>query len=135
MALTITASSVAIGSATTYVEVVQVGEAVTQGQPGYKHTDDKYYRTINTSAAAANCKGIFVTPAATNGYAVIARGDIIIGATVTKSQSYYVGGVAGEIELWSDIATGDTEYVTNLGTATSTTIIHVDPDASGVTKP
>lgn len=131
--LTQTPASVAAGE-TTFVEVVQVGEAVTQGMPGYKlSTDGKYYKAITTSAAAADVKGVFLTPASANGYAVIGSGPVNVGATLTQGVAYYASGTAGKIELSSDIASG--EYVTLIGIATSSSVLDVRPIASGVTKP
>lgn len=131
-----TAANVAIAGAGVSTRVVQVGEAVTQGQPGYLNSSDvKYYQAdADASAATANVAGVFLTPAAADGYAVIATlGPINVGATLTVGESYYVSDTKGGIKPSSDLATDD--YVTLLGIATSTSTLELSIQVSGVQVP
>lgn len=134
--LSITAASVGIAALGTQYTTVQVGEAVTQGQPGYPSTaDNLYYQTdANLSAAAAAATGVFLTAAATSGYAIFAqRGSYIPGATLTVGQTYCVSRTKGGICPIADLTTGD--YVTILGVATTTTALTLAINASGTPKP
>jgi hypothetical protein len=115
---------------------VQVGEAVTQGQPAYLNsTDVKYYQAdADASAAAANVAGIFLTPAAADGYAVLATlGPINVGATLTVGESYYASDTKGGIKPSADLASDD--WVTLLGIATTTSKLELSIQVSGVQVP
>src|SRR5690606_160513 len=58
-----TAANVAVGASTTPTRLVQFGEAVTQGQPLYQHTDGKYYQCdANDGVAKALAAVIALTP-------------------------------------------------------------------------
>ena len=108
------------------VKVVQVGEAVTQGQPGYLlTTDSKYYQAdANASLVASNAVGIFLTPAATNGYAVFAEGaglTLNLGATLVRGKTYCVSATKGAICPIEDLTTGD--FPCLIGTANTTSTI------------
>jgi hypothetical protein len=53
--ITITAANVKAGSSATRVQLVQAGEAITQGQPTYLASDGKYYQTdANDTAGFRN---------------------------------------------------------------------------------
>lgn len=132
--LTQTAANVGIGADTEFIRV-QVGEAVTQGQPGYRGASNKWFQTdANLSVAAAAAEGIFMTPAATDGYAIVAvGGDVNLGATLTVGETYAVSRTKGKICPIGDLTTGD--YVTHLGVAKSTSLLPLNPQPSGVPKP
>jgi hypothetical protein len=133
--LTITPANVGLAETGVYVQVVQVGEGVTQGQTGYKNNEDKYLLADaddTESTAAAKC--IFLTAASTDGYAVAAfSGPVDVGATLTVGEQYYVSDTAGGIKPAADLATGD--YVTLLGIAIATDTLQLDISASGVQVP
>lgn len=117
-----TAANVGVGGPCS-VEVVQVGEAVTQGMPGYLSSSGKYMKAANTSEAAAECDGIFMTPAGANGYSVIAKGDgayINLGATLTVGTTYAVSG-SGAICPIADVGSG--EWKTTLGEGYSSSLL------------
>lgn len=135
--LTIVASTVAIGGATTQTQYIQFGETVTQGQPIYLSTDNKWYKAdANVSALVAGSAGLGValTPgtASSYGYAVVG-GPIIIGATVALATTYIVSATAGGVAPIADLASSS--YNSIIGTAISTTVIQVAPNVSGVIKP
>jgi len=108
-----TAANVAIGSVSTRVRVVQAGESITQGMPVYRlSSDSKYYQSdANASAAASDCDGIALTPAATDGYFVIVEpgvgAKVNLGATLTVGQTYTVSATKGAICPIADLTTGD----------------------------
>jgi hypothetical protein len=117
------------------VRVVQVGEAVTQGQPGYLLTSDsKYYQAdANVSAATAAASGIFLTPASTNGYSVFAEGaglTLNLGATLVRGKTYTVSATKGAICPVEDLTTGD--FPCLIGTANTTSTIITLFSAVGV---
>lgn len=131
-----TAANVALGGSGVQVKVVQVGEGVTQGQPGYLSTDGKYYQAdANLSATTARAVCIFLTPASTDGYAVIVDGGgrtINLGATLTVGETYVVSATKGAICPIADLTTGD--YPCIIGTAISTSAIITSFYFSGVAK-
>lgn len=124
-------------AATSVVSVVQVGEAVTQGQVGYQDgTNKKYYKADSNGAAATNAAAtvVFITAASTDGFALVlkAGGKLKANAVFTKGQVYCVGSTAGAIVPISDLTTGD--YVTIVGVADSTTTIPLMMVATGIQK-
>lgn len=132
-----TAASVALAGAGARVRAIQVGESVTQGQPAYFNAaDGKYYQAdANGSASTAEAVAIFLTPASTNGYAVIAEGagiTINIGATLTVGETYVVSATKGAICPIADLTTGD--YPCIIGTATTTSALITSFYFSGVAK-
>lgn len=131
-----TAANVGIGSLSARVQPVAVGENVTQGQPGYvSATDNLYYQTdANLSVAAAKALGIFLTPASTGGFALLAlSGPVNLGATLSVGQTYAVSRAKGAVCPITDLTTGD--YVTILGVASSTSLLTLAINASGTPKP
>ena len=107
------------------------GEAITAGQTLYKHTDGKMYKAIDTSAAAAACRGVALCNAAEDQPVVYAtRGGVNPGAAVTVGEIYAVTDTAGGVALHSERASGD--YITTLGIATTTSRINLNIDRSGV---
>ena len=130
-----TAANVAAGSSTTRVQLVQAGEAITQGQPVYLASDGKYYQTdANDTAVKAQAKGIAVSPASTDGYFLMAVDGLInLGATLAVGQVYVVSATKGAIAPYGDLTTND--YVTILGVATTTALLDINILISGVQKP
>lgn len=130
-----TAANVAAGSSTTRVQLVQAGEAITQGQPVYLASDGKYYQTdANDTAVKAQAKGVAVSPASTDGYFLMAVDGLInLGATLAVGQVYVVSATKGAIAPYGDLTTND--YVTILGVATTTALLDINILISGVQKP
>ena len=132
--LTQTRANVAVGNNAIKYKVVQVGEAVLQGQPGYL-SGAKYYQTdANDGLAKAEAKGIFLTPAATDGWVLLAYGgDINLGATLVVGTTYCVSRTKGAIMPAADLVTGDA--VTHLGIAITTALMRIGLNPSGVLVP
>jgi hypothetical protein len=134
--LSVTAANVAMAGPGR-VRVVQVGEGVTQGQPGYLLTSDsKYYQAdANASATTARAVGVFLTAASTNGYAVFAEGaglTINLGATLVVGETYCVSATKGAICPIADLTTGD--FPCLIGTAITTSALVTLFSFAGVAK-
>lgn len=129
--LTVTAANVAMGGADARVRPVQVGEAVSQGEPVYfdVSTDKWYLAEAGGVVAKSVARGIVLTPAAADGQSVIVtEGLVNIGATLSVGEVYVVSATAGGIAPIGDLTTGD--FVTVLGVATSTSLIDLRISAS-----
>lgn len=133
--ITQTAANVAAGSSATRVQLVQAGEAITQGMPVYLASDGKHYQTdANDTAVKAQAKGIAVSPASTDGYFLMAVDGLInLGATLAVGQIYCVSATKGAIAPYGDLTTND--FVTILGVATTTALLDINLLVSGVQKP
>lgn len=132
--LTITAANVVAGSNARTVHGV-AGVAITAGQVVYldSATTGKWQLADNNaaSAAARQPHGIALNNASLNQpIAVQTDGPITIGATLTAGVAYYLSDTPGGICPVADLSTG--EYPTVLGMATSTTVLDVDIQSSGV---
>lgn len=133
--ISITAANVGIGSATTVTQVVQAGESVTQGQPVYRSTSTgKYLRADNNDTLAKSLvEGIAVTAASTDGFfLMVSDGQINLGATLGAGTIYVVSSTVGGIAPAADIATGN--YVTILGTASTSSVLDIAIKATGIQK-
>lgn len=133
--LTQTAANVAIGALAVKVRPVQVGEAVTAGMPVYRlSTDGKWYQGDADDEDKDDIGGITLTPASTDGFALIALpdSDINIGATLVAGVEYYLSPTKGAICDFSTLGTGD--YICKLGAAISTSILRFKPQRLGVQK-
>lgn len=132
--LTITAADMGVADLGVATRIVQAGEAVTQGQPGYPSGGKYYQCDADDTSATAAATGIFLTPAGIDGYAIFATsGTILIGATLVVGELYVVSATKGGICPIGDLTTGD--YVTILGVASSASTLALDPSPSGTVKP
>lgn len=132
--ITITAANVKVESGAVIAPApVQVGEAVTQGKVGYLDSATGKYMLAQSdgTAAQAAAAGIFVTPAATNGSAVLAKsGPMDLGATLVVGTTYVVSQTAGGIAPIADVASGD--FVTILGVAVAADQLTLNIVTSGI---
>lgn len=131
--LTVTAASVVAG-ADAVTETGTLGATVTAGQALYKlSTDNKWYLADNNSATAAVRQA---TGIALNGggagqpVRVLRSGPVTIGATMTAGVAYYLSDTPGGICPVADVGAG--EYPGIIGIATSTTVLNVNFQYSGV---
>lgn len=131
--LSITAASVIAGSGAA-TENGTLGAAVTAGQVLYKGASDgRWHLADNNSATAAvrQASGI-----ALNGggigqpVRVLLSGPVTIGATLTAGVPYYLSDTPGGICAIADVGSG--EYTCLVGLATSTTVLDVRFQYSGV---
>ena len=134
--ITVTAANVKVTSNTGLtIRRVQFGETVTQGQAVYVATADrKYYKADVDDPGKDAAVGIVLTPAATNEYGyVVLKGLMNMGATLVVGTIYVASDTAGGVRPATDNGTGD--KVTILGVATTSSILWVNPFASGTAVP
>jgi hypothetical protein len=133
--LSVTAANVAVGSQSTRLQVVQVGEAITQGQPIYRDTTtNKYLRGDANVDTKIQIAGIALTPAASDGYAVMATGGLInLGATLAIGTIYVLSDTVGGIMPTVDLSAGDNVVI--LGTARTTALLNLAIEVTGAKVP
>lgn len=131
--LSITAANVLAGAGAAVSRGV-AGATVTAGQSVYLDTADGKWKLAdnNSATAAARAPGGIALNGASNGQplAVLTSGPITIGATLTAGVAYYLSDTPGGICPVADLATG--EYPSVIGIATSTTVLKVEINSSGV---
>jgi len=132
--LTISPASVGVNVANPTITVVQVGEAVTQGQPVYlKLSDQKYWKANATNSDLANVYGIPLTAGAADDFVVLIRGgNMDLGATLTVGETYVVSSTSGGIAPIGDLVA--TNYVSILGIATASDNLNLAINVSGIQK-
>lgn len=132
--VTVTAANVKPVGTSRTVQTVLLGETVTQGQPLYlKAADSKYWKADADTLAEAAAEGIAITPGVADDYAImLTAGTINMGGTLAVGQVYVVSVNAGGVAPYSDLGSGD--YVTILGVATTTAILNVDINVTGIAK-
>ncbi len=131
--LTITAANVLAGAGAAVSRGV-AGATVTAGQAVYLDTSDGKWKLADNNSATAAVRspdGIALN-GASNGQplSVLTAGPITIGAALTAGVAYYLSDTPGGICPVADLATG--EYPTVIGIATSTTVLNVQINSSGV---
>lgn len=127
-----TAANVGVNATTARTTIKQAGEAITQGQPVYLNSG-KYYKADASALASSQATGIALTPAAVDGYFIMATsGPIDLGATLTVGETYYVSDTAGGVMPSADVSSG--EYVTALGVASAGDTLNLDINASGIAR-
>ena len=107
---------------------------ITAGQIVYRDaTTHQFGLADNNGAAATRVPvGIALNGAAANQpLTVLTFGSITIGGTLTAGVAYYLGDTPGGICPVADLSVGET--ATLIGIATSTAILKVDINPSGVT--
>lgn len=111
------------------------GETVTAGGSAYKSsTDGKWYKAdANDTAAKAECLGVFANSASTNQPVTVVTGRVAYGAILEAGKIYVVSNTAGGIDPVDDL--GTSAYTTVVGYGLSTTVMNVQPFASGVQTP
>lgn len=130
--LTITAASVIAGSGASK-SLGTAGATVTAGKAVYLDASDSKYKLAdsNGSAALRSPVGIALNGASDGQpLVVLTYGPVTIGATMTAGVAYYLSDTPGGICPVADVGSG--EYPTILGIATSTTVLNVNIQQSGV---
>lgn len=135
--LSITAANVVPGSTANTVRGT-AGEAITAGQAVYKSSTTNLWMLADADAATAEARGsdennvgIALTgSAASQPIVVLTSGPVTIGATMTAGIGYYLSDTAGGICPIADVTGGD--YVVQLGLSSSTTVLEVRPEYTGV---
>lgn len=118
----------------TKTQRVQYGETIAVGQAVYIDGTTGKFKLAdnNASALTPGVKGIALTPGADESYGIIATGGsiVLVGTTMAVGETYFVGATAGQIIPDADLATGN--YVSRIGTASSTTQISLDIESTGI---
>lgn len=131
--LTITAASVLAGSGAS-IKHGTAGATITAGQQLYLDaaTDTWKLADSNSGTVAARTPSATALHAAAAGQPITVhtKGPITIGATLTAGLAYYLSDTPGGICPVADVGSG--EYSTIIGMATSTTVLNVDYQSSGV---
>jgi hypothetical protein len=131
--LSITATSVVAGSDAT-TEHRTAGETITAGQAVYIAAATKLVMKADSNSASAEARqpiGIALNGGAVNQPIVIQRsGSLTLGATMTAGVAYYLSDTPGGICPVADIGSG--EYSCVIGVATSTTVLKIGFQYSGV---
>lgn len=121
-------------SSTTLSGPVLYGATISAGQSVYLDASDNKYKLAdaNASSTTADVKGVAVTPGVDGGYGYVAIGGaiVLVGTTMAVGETYYVGQTAGTIVPDADLTTND--YVSRIGTASSTTQITLYIRATGI---
>jgi hypothetical protein len=122
---------------TTFASLPIYGATIAAGQSVYKDSADSQWKLAdsNASATTAAAKGIAVTPGVSGSYGIVATGGsiILVGTTAVVGTTYNVGATAGTIVPNADLTSGD--YVTTLGTASTSTQLDLAISATGIVKP
>jgi hypothetical protein len=130
--LTVTAASVLPGAGAT-TDRGLAGGTITAGMPVYKAADGTIVAADADSATvlARTPIGIALNGASAGQPVDYQKaGSITIGATMTAGVTYYLSGTAGGICPLADV--GASEYLCIIGIATSTTVLKLSFNASGV---
>lgn len=131
--ISITAASVLAGS-DAIVEHGTAGATITAGQVVYKAGTSKKWLLADTDSATAEVReaeGVALNGASDGQPITVQKsGSITIGGTLTAGVAYYLSGTPGGICPIADVASGD--YPCLLGMATSTSVLKLDIQYSGV---
>lgn len=131
--LAITAANVLAGAGAAVSRGV-AGATVTAGQTVYLDTSTGKWKLAdnNSATAAVRTPGGIALNGASDGQplAVLTEGPITIGAALTAGVAYYLSDTPGGICPVADLGAG--EYPTVIGIASSTTVLKVAINPSGV---
>lgn len=131
--ISITAGNVIAGSGSS-ISHGTAGAVTTAGQAVYLDDATGRYLLADNNSATAEARvpdGIALNGAAVGQpIAVLTRGPITIGGTMTAGVAYYLGDTPGGICPVADLSSG--EYPTIIGIATSTSVLSVKIQSSGV---
>jgi hypothetical protein len=130
--ISITAANVVNVSAST--ESGTSGTSVAAGTVVYKDPVTKKYLLADSDGlpAARIPAGLALNGAFINQPVFIAKsGPIVVGGTLVPGTAYYLSNTPGGICPFADVGTGENSVL--LGIATSTTVLDIDIQVSGVT--
>ena len=116
-------------------QTATAGEAITEGNVIYLSSGSAY-KADNSTAAKATAVGVALASAASGQPCFyVGTADMVLktGGTFVHNTWYVIGGVAGSIELYSDMSSG--EYLTWLGYGNSDTNLVWKNIVTGTTKP
>lgn len=131
--LSITAASVIAGSGARKINGI-AGATITAGKVVYQEASTGKFKLADCDSATDEVRSPFgiALNGASDGQplTVLTEGPVTIGATMTAGVAYYLSPNAGGIAPVADVLTGDHTII--LGIATSTTVLDVNIQESGV---
>ncbi len=131
--IVITAANV-VKSSNAVLETGTAGATITAGQAVYLDTADQKYKLADSNSATPAIRqpvGIALNGAADGQpLTIIKSGNVTIGATITAGVALYLSDTPGGICVVADVGSG--EYACIIGIATTTTILAVGIQYSGV---
>lgn len=131
--ISVTASAV-IAGANAVIEAGVAGATITAGQAVYKDATTGRYGLADADHATAGVRdaiGISLNGASDGQpLKIIKEGDLTINAVLTANTVYILSGAAGGIAPLADLSSG--EYLAVLGAASSTTVLKVKINKTGV---
>lgn len=108
------------------------GETITAGQVVYLDTATNTYKLADASALETAAAAGFALTGASSGQPVkILTSGPMTATGLTAGEAYFLNATAGSIGLYADL-TGGTDYITYVGTASTTSAMVVRVHASGV---
>lgn len=134
--LTITNATPVTGAANAFGDGTAGSTTISRGMAVYRDTTDSYrYKPADSSSAAkATVVGLALNTSTAAGHPmrVQTRGQVTLGTTLEVGQVYVLSGTSngGKICPVTDIDSG--EYVTVLGVASSTTVLDLDINVTGI---
>lgn len=133
--ISVTVTAVLAGASAVVEHGGKAGATITAGQVLYKDAADgrlKLADNDNATAAIRAAYGIALNGGATGQpISVIRKGPLTMNAVLTAGTTYVLSSTPGAIAPQTDAASGDEVVV--LGTATSTTVLDVLINDTGVT--
>ena len=136
--LSITEGNVALSTETARIIPITFGETLLKGELAYKNTSDGLYWKADSDAVATAKVAVLVLvggAASAIGIGALPGASVSLGAILTAGTNYVLSSNAGKICAISDgnHATGD--YITHVGTASTTSVLQFRVNATGIVKP
>ena len=129
--VTLTAADVVAGSGAIVVEGT-AGETIAQGKAVCLNASNEYVLADCTDADLDAAAGFALTASIDGGpIKVLTGGNMTTDEQLTAGEAYFLNTTAGSIGLYADL-TGGTDYITYVGTASTTSAMVVRVHASGV---
>lgn len=108
------------------------GATIVAGQAVYLDIATNTYKLADAGALATAALAGFALTGASSGQPVkILTGGALTATGLTAGEAYFLNTTAGSIGLYADL-TGNTDYITYVGTASTTTVMSVNIHVSGV---
>ncbi|MCZ2097738.1 MAG: hypothetical protein LC121_16005 [Anaerolineae bacterium] len=108
------------------------GATIVAGQAVYLDSSTNTYKLADAGAATTDAMAGFALTGASSGQPVKVLTAGAMNATgLTAGEAYFLNTTAGSIGLYADL-TGGTDYITYVGTASTTTAMVVDIHVSSV---
>lgn len=132
--LSVTAANCVPGAGAVIDKHSNAGETIAAGKAVYLDPTSKKWMLADSNSAtvaARTAGGIAVCSASLNQpLSVLKSGPITLGATLTANTPYYLSDTPGGICPVADVGSG--EYLCQIGIASTTALMNIDIQATGV---